>query len=193
MQSTPRKPFNTHANIFKFSFCLAIVTILAFTSCSVTNRVTGTATGDISPEIIAKSSEGTDITLSGLKGSYVLIEFWESGNSAARANHFEMQRLYQKYKSAEFAKGNGFCIYSLSLDTDKSKWANAIAQDKITWPCQALDTKSWNASAALNYEVGFLPQYFLIDGHGVIVKKNILIKDLEGIIKENLDNRSSSL
>ncbi len=193
MQSTLRKPFNTRTNVFKISICFAIVSILSFTSCSITNRVIGTATGDVSPEIIAKSSDGTDISLSGLKGSYVLIEFWESGNSAARANHFEMQRLYQKYKSAEFEKGNGFCIYSLSLDTDKSKWANAIAQDKITWPCQALDTRSWNASAAINYQVGFLPQYFLIDGNGVIVKKNILIKDLDSIIKENLDNRSSSL
>ena len=142
MQSTPRKPFNTRTNIFKFALSFAIVMILSFSSCSLTNKVTVTATGDISPEIIAKSAEGSDILLSELKGSYVLIEFWESGNSAARSNHFEMQRMYQKYKSAEFENGNGFCIYSLSLDTDVSKWTNAIKQDKITWPCNALVSKA---------------------------------------------------
>ena len=186
MQSTPRKPFKPHTQIIKLTFFFAIIILLSFTRCSVTNKVTGTATGNISPEIVALGTEGMSIALSELKGSYVLIEFWESGNSAARSNHFEMQRLYQKYRGSEFENGNGFCIYSLSPDTDKSKWADAIKQDNITWPCQALDTKAWNAPAAIKYNVGFLPQYFLIDGNGVIVKKNILIKDLENIIKENL-------
>ncbi len=121
MQSTPRKPFNTHTNFFTITISFAMLVMILFTNCSTAHKTTGTSTGNISPDIISQSHEGKEISLSELKGSYFLIEFWESGNSAARSNHFEMQRLYQKYKSAEFEKGNGFCIYSLSFDTDRSK------------------------------------------------------------------------
>jgi len=188
MLSTSQKPFNTHTQAKLVAVYFAIVMILSLTNCTVSNKVTGIDTGNVSPEINAKNYDNQDLSLSALKGSYVLIEFWESGNTAARNNHFEMERLYQKYWNSAFERGEGFCIYSLSLDTDKTKWANAINQDNISWPCQVLDTKSWNAEAALNYNVGFLPQYILIDGNGIIVKKNILIKDLEDILRENLDS-----
>ncbi|MBK9504080.1 MAG: hypothetical protein IPO03_01605 [Bacteroidetes bacterium] len=46
----------------------------------------------------------------------------------------------------------------MSLDTDKQKWLDALAADNVSWPCQTIDTKSWNAKSAIDFEVNFLPK-----------------------------------
>ncbi len=169
--------------------CALIIGAASFSGCSGTanSKTVGITTGNSGPNIITSDKNGEWLQLSALKGSYVLVEFWESGNSAARMNHFEMDRLYRKYKNADFKDGKNFCVYSVSLDTDKAKWEAAITQDNVTWPCQTIDTKGWNAKSALDYGVNYLPKYYLLDGNGVVIKRNILIEDLESIIKEELN------
>lgn len=173
------------------SFLLAafvVISVIAY-GCSGTaasSKVVGVAAGNTSPEIATNDKNGKTLQLSALKGSYVLVEFWESGNNEARRNHFEINRVYQKYKDAQFKDGKNFCIYSVSLDTNKDQWLEAMAQDNVSWPCQTIDTKGWNAKSALDFGVSFLPKYYLINGEGVIIKRNILIKDLESIIQAEL-------
>lgn len=170
-----------------FAIIIFSAAILAFSGCSSTGSVaavSGLATGSISPDIITKGINSNNLQLSKLKGSYVLVEFWESGNYDARRNHLEMERIYKEFKDKEFKNGQNFCVYSVSLDTDEQKWKAAVALDNITWPCQTIDTNSWNAQAALDYSINYLPKYYLLDGDGVIVKKNILIHDLENILED---------
>jgi hypothetical protein len=165
-----------------------VLSLIAY-GCSGTaasSKVVGVAAGNSSPDILTNDKNGKTLQLSALKGSYVLVEFWESGNMDARRNHYEINRLYQKYQDAQFKDGKNFCIYSVSLDTNKDKWLEAMAQDNVSWPCQTIDTKGWNAKSAIDFGVSFLPKYYLINGDGVIIKRNILIQDLESIIKAEL-------
>ncbi len=147
----------------------------------------GIRTGNLAPEISAVDAGGNILNLSSQRGKYVLIEFWESGNSQARANHFEMGRLYQKYRDGLFEGANGFTIFSFSIDSDKSKWLSAVKEDVIVWPMQVIDTASWNSKPLLDYAVASLPKYYLLNGDGVILQHNIIIADLETVIKEYLD------
>jgi hypothetical protein len=172
------------------SIFIVILTSIVLIGCSGTPSASGVsamAMGSASPEINTPNANNQMLKLSALKGSYVLIEFWESNNLESRTNHFEMERLYNKYKDENFKNGKKYCVYSVSLDTDKDKWMAAIAADNITWDCQTIDTKGWNATAALDFGINYLPKYYLIDGDGVVVKKNILIKDLEQILDSNLN------
>ncbi len=168
---------------------VAIASTTSFTGCSgseATTLVSGLATGTTSPEIITQDVNNQWVHLSALKGSYVLVEFWESGNADARRNHYEMERLYKRFQHEEFKNGKNYCIYSVSLDTDKDKWLAAVAADNVSWTCQTIDTKAWNAQAALDFGINYLPKYYLLDGDGVVVKKNILIGELETILQDNL-------
>jgi len=127
------------------------------------------------------------LTLRSLRGKYVLIEFWESGNSQSRKNHFELGRMYQKYRDGNFEDGNGFTIYSISIDSDKTKWLSAIREDIMVWPMQVIDTNSWNSKPLLDYTVASLPKYYLLNGEGIILQHNIIISDLEKILIKYLE------
>lgn len=167
-----------------------IASVIIFSGCAGTSssaKTIGIAPGNAIPNIITVDTSGNWLELHALKGCYVLVEFWESGNMDARKNHFEINRLYKKYHNADFKDGKKFCVYSVSLDTDKQKWLAALEQDNISWPHQTIDTKAWNAQAAKDFGVHFLPKYYLVNGDGVIINRNIIIDNLETIIQSELN------
>jgi hypothetical protein len=184
--------FTTRTVIIFFISLIGICALASGCSTSATTATVGVATGNQSPDIFSENIKGEMISLSGHKGSYVLVEFWDSQNSDARKNHYEMQRIYNKYKDATFDNGKKFCIYSVSLDTDREKWEAAVAEDNMQWPCNTIDQRSWNSPAVLAYSISYLPKYYLIDGNGVVIRRNIMIKDLDAILGENLQGRLSN-
>lgn len=157
--------------------------LVAFNGCAVQTAAVGTKAGNLAPEISAPDPAGNILTLSSLRGKYVLVEFWQSENSQSRKNHFEMGRLYQKYRDANFKNGDGFSIFSLSIDAEKNNWLSALREDVVVWPMQTIDSSSWKSKTLLDYSVASLPKYFLLDEKGVILKHNIIIADLEDILK----------
>ncbi len=95
-----------------------------------------------------------------------------------------MERLYQEFRDSRFSNGNGFTIYSIALEDDAANWLKVLKNDRMSWPQQFCDTRKWGAPASVNYEVNTLPKYFLLDGEGKIIEKNILIRDLEKILEQ---------
>lgn len=160
---------------------------LVLSACTTVKPVVGIRSGNIAPEISAIDPGGNTLSLNGQRGKYVLVEFWESGNSQSRKNHFEMGRMYQKYRDANFKEANGFTIFSISIDSDKSNWLSAIREDAVVWPLQVIDTNSWNSKPLLDYAVASLPKYYLLDEEGIILQHNIIISDLETILKTYLE------
>lgn len=170
-----------------YSCFLGIICIVAFGGCAVQTPVVGTKAGNLAPEISAPDASGNILTLSSLRGKYVLIEFWQSENNQSRKNHFEMGRLYQKYRDADFKDGEGFDIFSLSIDNEKNKWLSALREDVVVWPAQVIDTSSWGSKTLLEYSVASLPKYYLLDEKGVILRHNIIITELEDILKSYIN------
>jgi len=164
-------------------FTVAALCTLTVT-CTTSQKIVGNKTGEVAPDISATDTNGKTITLSSLRGKVVLLEFWGSDNATCRSNHSEIQRLYEKYDNTAFESGKGLTVYSFSLDSQKDKWVQAIRTDQTTWPNHVCDFKSWNSKAALDYQLATTPKYYLIDGQGVIIRRNILIRDLEGILSD---------
>jgi peroxiredoxin len=75
-------------------------------------------------------------------------------------------------------KGKNFEIFGVSLDKEKDKWTQAIANDGLTW-VHVSDLKFWNSAGAEAYGVRSIPATFLVDPQGVIVAKNLRGKELE--------------
>ncbi|HMU70907.1 MAG TPA: TlpA disulfide reductase family protein [Chitinophagales bacterium] len=165
-------------------YILLFVMAIVLNSCKTPAPVVGDHIGNIAPEISAPDAQGKTQSLSALQGKLVLVEFWDSNNSASRKNHFEMQRMYSKYRNTSLDGGNGFAIYSISIDTDPKKWQEAIAADGINFTTMVNDTQAWNSKAVLDYNIASLPKYFLIDDKGIIINHNILIPELEKILIE---------
>lgn len=151
------------------------------------NLEVGLEIGNLAPELSFPDPNGKIISLSELKGSVVLIDFWAAWCNPCRAANPGLVKTYKKYKDTKFVNGKGFTVYSYSLDQNKSAWQNAIMKDGLLWPYHVSDLAGWNAKGALRYQVRSIPQTFLIDGDGIIIGKGATVRGVNlDIFLENL-------
>lgn len=143
-------------------------------------RAARTDIGAEAPELEYEAPDGSKIKLSSLRGKVVLLDFWASWCGPCRRENPAVVAAYKKYKD------KGFAIYSVSLDQDKTKWVNAIAQDGLTWKEHVSDLKGWKSQAAATYGVSSIPAQFLLDKNGIIIAKNLRGQELDRMLAEVL-------
>ncbi|SNR29270.1 Thiol-disulfide isomerase or thioredoxin [Hymenobacter mucosus] len=131
-----------------------------------------TAVGSVAPEINLAAPDGKPVTLTSLRGKYVLIDFWASWCGPCRRENPNVVKAYNKYK------GKGFEIYGVSFDQDRGKWLNAIKSDGLTWT-HVSDLKGWESAAGQSYSIKSIPASILLDPQGRIIGKNLRGEALE--------------
>jgi len=135
--------------------------------------------GELAYEISLTSPKGDTVSLSSLQGKVVLIDFWASWCGPCRLSNRHLVKLYSKYKS------KGFEIYGVSLDENKKDWMRAIKQDRINW-LQVIDSRGWEASTAIDWNLYQIPTSYLINKDGIIVGVDLEKNDLEKALKDLL-------
>lgn len=138
--------------------------------------ITGVEIGQKAPELNFKKPNGELISLSSLQGKMVLIDFWASWCRPCRYENPNIVNAYNNFKDKIFQDGDGFTIYSVSLDQNKTSWENAIVSDKLSWNYHVSDLAGWRSRAAALYGVRGIPASFLIDGDGIIVAKGKMLR-----------------
>lgn len=131
-------------------------------------------------DIIQPNAEGEQMKLSDLKGKVVLIDFWASWCAPCRAENPNLVKVYNLYKD------DGFTVYSVSLDTDKKKWIDAVQKDGLTWKNHVAILDANNNKAASDYRITGIPMSFLVNREGIIVAENLRGAKLEQMVKETL-------
>ncbi len=122
--------------------------------------------GDLAPEIVQLTPNGDTIKLSDYRGKYVLLDFWSSACGPCRADFKWLRKTYSKYNP------KGLEIFGVSGDINKQNWVSAIEHDSIPW-INISDLKGWKNEAFLMYDIKGIPDKFLINPDGVIVKDGI--------------------
>ncbi len=139
-----------------------------------------TAIGAIAPEIELAGPDGKAISLSSLRGKYVLLDFWAAWCGPCRRENPNLVKVYANYKN------KGFEIFQVSLDRTHEEWVRAIKTDKLNW-IHVSDLKYWNSIAAKKYGVQSIPASFLLDPEGRIIARNLRGPDLENKLNELLN------
>jgi len=140
--------------------------------------------GEKAPEIIQTSLDGDELSLSSLRGKVVLIDFWASWCAPCRKENPLIVETYKKFKDESFKNGEGFTVFSVSMDMNRTAWKNAVEKDQLEWPNHVSDLKGWRNEAAVLYNIRAVPYSLLIDGEGTIVAINLRGEKLEDELKK---------
>lgn len=129
--------------------------------------------GVTAPDFSTTDIDGKNLSLSGYKGKYVLLDFWASWCVPCRKGNPHLLDVYAKYKD------KGFEIIGVASDDGKEEaWKKAVAQDKIgVWKHilsgfdmeKLMRNEKNDKHIGKKYGVATLPTKILIDPNGMII------------------------
>lgn len=138
--------------------------------------------GQPAPTFETTDINGNPISLAGLRGKVVLLDFWATWCGPCIGELPHLHRVREKFA------GDRFTLLSISLDDDCDAARAMIAEKNMAW--QHTCEGDWNNSKiAQLYNVMSIPSTFLIAPDGKIAAKHLRGHDLDKAISELLDSK----
>jgi len=108
------------------------------------------------PEFKLANRAGGEVSLSGLKGQIVMINFWASWCGPCRQEFPALDQIYRKYKPM------GFTIVAINVESEKADAERFLGKTPVSFPI-LFDPDNKVSS---NYGVSAMPTTFLVDRQG---------------------------
>jgi cytochrome oxidase Cu insertion factor (SCO1/SenC/PrrC family) len=141
--------------------------------------------GNEVPDIAITLRDGKTVKLNDNRGKYILLDFWASTCEKSMQNRNTLKELYQATKEEQ----DKFIIVSLSLDSDKNAWGNALDSNGLAldgW-VQGNDTMGTESIAAKQFGVKKTPHMILIDPEGRAISLNMEADEVQMRVEQILE------
>ncbi len=139
-----------------------------------------TSAGKTAIELNKSDLSGKPVSLTSLKGKYVLLDFWGSWCGPCRASHPHLKALYSKYKASGFEIVGIAQEQRSSLVENAAAWKDAIKKDGINWIQVLNNDGAEQYDAVKAYGVTAFPTKVLLDKEGKVMTRYIGdVRDLD--------------
>lgn len=135
--------------------------------------------GQPAPVFSLKDKEGKIISLSDLKGKYVLIDFWKTWSKSCIREISFSKKLEEEFR-------DDVTFVYICISSDKKTWQKVIAEKSLEG-IQFFIEKEIEKQIIKDYQIVSYP-YILLDREGKIITKNI-IPSINGkeVLKETIE------
>ena len=148
--------------MMRFVSITLIVIIISLSACSSRETPKPPAEGKQAPDFTLPAISGQEVRLSDLKGEVVLVNFWATWCPPCREEIPSMTALNR------LMAGKPFRMLAISIDQGGKDAVNDFfKKSRLTLPV-LIDS---NGSIARLYGITGVPETFVIDRKGVIIKK----------------------
>jgi len=132
----------------------------------------------LAPPFAVTTLDGKEISMDGLQGKVVLIDFWATWCEPCREAMPHIREIAKKFQDQPLV------ILSVSLDNDEQRWKDFVTKNEMTW-LQCRDGGFEGAVSKL-FGVKAIPHTFTIDADGVLQDEHIGDASVEGKLKKLL-------
>jgi peroxiredoxin len=116
------------------------------------------ARDEYAPEFSVTTIRGETISLNGLAGKFVVLDFWATWCPPCRASVGELKELTRKYPRDKVV------LISVSADKEEDKWRDFVAKKDMDW----YQYRDPAGTIQRTYGIHAFPTYIVIDTEGII-------------------------
>jgi thiol-disulfide isomerase/thioredoxin len=141
------------------------------------------ARANMAPPFSLTTLDGQRISMDGLAGKVVLIDFWATWCGPCREALPHIQAIAKKFD------GQPLVVLSISMDSDEAQWRAFVEKSGLTW-LQYRDGR-FTGPLARQFNVNAIPSTFTIDADGVLEDQHVGDANIEGKLKKLIAQAAS--
>jgi peroxiredoxin len=113
---------------------------------------------EYAPEFSVTTIRGETVSLNGLAGKFVVLDFWATWCPPCRASVGELKELTRKYPRDKVV------LISVSADKEEDKWRDFVAKKEMDW----YQYRDLEGKILRTYGIHAFPTYIVIDTEGIV-------------------------
>ena len=127
------------------------------------------AVGTVAPDFTTRDLNGEPLSLAGLRGKYVLLNFWSTTCGPCIGEIPELQKTYERFKHDDRV-----VMISLALDSSERKVKAFVKEREMLWR-QALLPGEFNDPIARAFKISAIPTTLIIGPDGKIAGHDLTL------------------